>query len=61
MALDYTFYHVSLEFHTVGYYFVKIWYTPELVIDTLVYAVATVTNDKTTSGTQELNIFILSI
>lgn len=60
-SLDYIFYHLGLEFHVVGYHFVRIWHMPQPLIDILVYAVATITNDTTTSGTQELNIFIPSI
>jgi hypothetical protein len=58
---DYMFYHLGLEFHVVGYNYVIIWHMPQNLIDILVYAVATITNDTTTSGTQELNIFIPSI
>jgi len=60
-SLDYMFYHLGLEFQAVGYHVFRIWHMPQRVIDILVYAVATTTNDTTTSGTQELNIFIPSI
>jgi len=61
VSLDYMFYHLGLEFQAVGYHVVRIWHMPQRVIDILVYAVATTTNDKTTSRTQEVNIFIPSI
>jgi len=55
------FCHLGLEFHVVGYHVVRIWHMPQPLIDILVYAVATFTNETTTSGTQQLNIFIPSI
>jgi hypothetical protein len=60
-SLDNMFHRLGLEFHEVGYHFVRIWHMPQPLIDILVYAVATITNDTTTSDTQELNIFIPSI
>jgi hypothetical protein len=55
------FYHLGLEFQAVGYHVFTIWHMPQRVIYIPVYAVATITNDTTTSSTQELHIFIPSI